>query len=723
MRSAAFARTAIAALFAISFALPVAYAVEPDNTFLFVPSSAAVGGSNSLGAFAINPITGDIWTGVFTPNHTLRRISYDAETGTYDDGDVYATPTDLADYGRAINDYQSRPDWSYGEPRFSGMALNPTAITIDGHTYEAGSLLYVLSSATVLRESQTPRIDRPEYTKYFFIYDLRKIGSPTTATPGYPDRGDAAYYDVLTSQYVTIGAEGVADWNDVFHTLATAQDFYDVVGEPYTANIGRQFAFSSDGQSVYFTDTNADVLWKMNAATGALTAAFQTGGSNTEPAVVHSSIRNFGAGTGDQILLEGKNFNVGGINFVVDNGSGVFTEHVLLEGDRLREFIGLNPDATISVRSIASDAEGNIYFYENSTQSIFMLDTEGRLIAVRNQAQAYEFNKQHGSTSTSGSSLRLQAIAGEHETAGSITQLLFQSVAAKSIGGVYVFKPMDLDRDGQVTLADVLFFQTQYDRTTVPVIADGQAYLDYIKADLTGDSELNGTSNATGLKAPSVTFADVKALWQFVQPGDADVNGKVDALDLLAASPAFNQAAPNQPGGFSWEEGDWNFDGVVNAIDLLEASPHFNKDEPTALVTLLAVDEGEPHVIYDPATGEVRINPGNKVGINSFVFISASGVFTGDPMIPPGTSMFLTDTDTMVALNFFAPALMGETSLGAIMATGLTEAFLLNDLTLLGGISGQNNFEFALVVIPEPTTVMLMSMTGVTVLLRRRRQG
>src|SRR5690606_8103503 len=146
----------------------------------------------------------------------------------------------------------------------------------------------------------------------------------------YPDRGDAAYYDVLTSQYVTIGAEGVADWNDVFHTLATAQDFYDVVGEPYTANIGRQFAFSSDGQSVYFTDTNADVLWKMNAATGALTAAFQTGGSNTEPAVVHSSIRNFGAGTGDQILLEGKNFNVGGINFVVDNGSGVFTEHVLL---------------------------------------------------------------------------------------------------------------------------------------------------------------------------------------------------------------------------------------------------------------------------------------------------------------------------------------------------------------------------------------------------------
>ncbi len=717
----AFVRRFIPAVSVLLAPLTLA-AAEPDNGFIFLPSSTTVGEIGTFGAFAVNPITGEVWTAVYGGTAEIRKINYDSNTGQYDGGTTYVDTTDLADFGRSVNDYQSRPDWSSGTLIMGGVALNPTAITIDGHTYAPGTLLYVVSGGGTLSDQTGGRVDHEELTKRFFVYDLRAVGSTTTAAPGYPDRDDAQYYDPDTG-WVTIGATGVVDWNDVFRPLAMDSD----IGNGDN-NVSRQFAFSSDGQSIYFVNSLAATggIFKMNAATGAVQHILQNPGDapGVEPTVIASSLRNFGGGTGDQILYDGTttgpSSNPGGINYIVDDGVNVSGPQILLDGERLRNFIGLEPGDTPNIRTITHDNEGNIYFADNTSGSVFMLDTEDRLVAVMNYAQRVAFNTaQSASSQTHRTYYRLQAIEGEHETAGTLTQLLYQSVNAKTIAGINVFKPMDLDRDGQVTLADVLFFQTQYDRTTLPTVADGQAYLDYLKADLTGDSDVN--SDRTGLAKASVTQADVKALWQFVRPGDTDVNGVVDAFDLLAASPAFNVAAPQTPGGFSWEEGDWNFDGTVDAFDLLEASPHFNADAPVAVLASVATDAGEAQVIYDANTGEVRISPGDKVGLDSFILASASGVFTGEDMELPGSTIFVTDKDTLVALNFFAPGLTGEVSLGNIMAAGLSEAFLLGDLTLLGGISGQSNFALSLVVIPEPATAIVLVLGGAGVLLRRRR--
>jgi len=51
-------------------------------------------------------------------------------------------------------------------------------------------------------------------------------------------------------------------------------------------------------------------------------------------------------------------------------------------------------------------------------------------------------------------------------------------------------------------------------------------------------------------------------------------------------------------------------------------------------------------------------------------------------------------------------------SLGFVAQTGLSQAFLTSDLELLGGLTGNSNFQFDLIVknTPEPSTIVLVGL-------------
>jgi hypothetical protein len=205
-----------------------------------------------------------------------------------------------------------------------------------------------------------------------------------------------------------------------------------------------------------------------------------------------------------------------------------------------------------------------------------------------------------------------------------------------------------------------------------------------------------------------------------LMPGDAQGNGRVDADDLFAASPNFNRGEID-PG---WIGGDWDQNMKVDADDLFAASPFFDVfATPSAEeIAPRVLADGVPDVLYNPTTGEFTLHPDGVVGIDSFKIDSASGIFTEDPPVFPGASVFTTDTDIRISRNFFAPALSGAHNLGAVAPTGLTEAFLMGDLTMLMGISGMPNIVPQLTVVAEPTTCALaLAATALAILAARRR--
>src|SRR5262249_41249425 len=131
------------------------------------------------------------------------------------------------------------------------------------------------------------------------------------------------------------------------------------VGSTGNNNMGlHQFALSTDGQSVYFTDSTTLLggIYRTNIVSGA-TVRLQTERStgsgvrtiNAEPGIM--SVNGH-----DRIFFDGSTAlgNVGGINYFDDDGSATPAVHALLSGSTLSSF--MNTTATLSVGAIVTDA-------------------------------------------------------------------------------------------------------------------------------------------------------------------------------------------------------------------------------------------------------------------------------------------------------------------------------------------------------------------------------
>ncbi len=203
-----------------------------------------------------------------------------------------------------------------------------------------------------------------------------------------------------------------------------------------------------------------------------------------------------------------------------------------------------------------------------------------------------------------------------------------------------------------------------------------------------------------------------------LQAGDADQDLDFDQLDLVRIQIA-GKYLTGQPA--TWGEGDWNGapggqpgnpppgDGQFNQTDIIAAlaAEIYLTGPYGAVMSGGTRGDGQTSIVYDAGSGEVSVDTPAGVELTSINMDSAAGIFTGDAAENLGGS-FDNDADDNVFKATFGGS-FGSVSFGNIAPSGLTEEFLLSDLTVVGSLSGGGGLgDVDLVYVPEPSTAGLL---------------
>ena len=214
-------------------------------------------------------------------------------------------------------------------------------------------------------------------------------------------------------------------------------------------------------------------------------------------------------------------------------------------------------------------------------------------------------------------------------------------------------------------------------------------------------------------------------------PGDADQDLDFDQLDLvkvqIAAKYLTGQAA-------TWGEGDWNGapggsqdsppvgDGIFNQLDIIAAlgPAHYLTGPYAAIRPGGAPNDGQTSVGYDTGTGEVWVDAPAGAELTSINIDSAAGIFTGDPAENLGGS-FDNDADNNIFKATFGSS-FGSLSFGNVAQAGLSEQFVLGDLSVVGSLAGGGDLgDVDLIYIPEPSTLLMVTLAILSMLIPMRR--
>lgn len=657
MKSSAVFRTAAYAvcLLALTLASRSTAKAANDALSLVVNGNTATGGP-AIGGFAYNPVDNTMFVSGFQAEGRLQKISNLDTTPTSEE---YMTYTELQFYYR---DGDTTRGVSNGGLQ-SGILLNPKTIGSGPNAIAPYSMAIIADNSFTRLPNGSTATD-PTVTKRFYQYNLQPV----------PNGGDG---------------------RNIFTTITTLSDMQAAIGaaSTVTSNQGRQFAWSGDGQSIYFADSGSITggIWKLNPVNGDVSRLYAADLS-VEPAVRTS-------GGVDTIYFRSTGTSAGGISSITYDGSNVGAVAEVVSVAALREFLDAGADQTPVIASMATDAEGNIYF--NNTDStperrgIFKLDVEGRLAKVVGQAERNAFVTEVRGTATNANSNtnRMQPRTIAHPTAGNITQMMYAENAFDGITGVNVFKTGDFDRNGAAgQAADMALFTAALKTRGTPV-----ANIDEQKFDLNANSV--------------VDWKDVKILQQFVD-------------------------IPN---------GDANFDGVLNLVDLDIVGANYYTASPTANKTWAAGDFASVDPLY--AANAVDANIVNLVDLELFadtwLNVLEQPITEGELTSRGYAGQFLTDVLDVFGFN---TGLAGDFDLNGLVDGGdfllwqrqfgtTVEAGTGADADGNGTIDAADlavwneNFgagstpEVVAAAVPEPSTLLLGTLAVAGVARLRRRQS
>ncbi|MFM7243308.1 MAG: autotransporter-associated beta strand repeat-containing protein, partial [Planctomycetaceae bacterium] len=359
-------------------------------------------------------------------------------------------------------------------------------------------------------------------------------------------------YDLVSGSFASLVTQA---------EFATAAGLANPVATSTNSNLGRQYAFSGNGQAAYIADSTVASafggIYRADLAAGTVTRLLADADANTELAVLS-------AGGVDTILLRGgaSTGNIGGIDRVTFNGSSATPRAVHLSAARLADFMETSGTA-ITTLSMAADAAGNVYF-NNTTSSpdrraVFRLDPQGRLSKVFSWAERKATLS--GTQSPSANTLRMQPRSVQHPNGFAVTQLLYAEPSPLNvIAGAYAFKSGDFDRDNDLDAADLALFRAAITVRSGSALGPGGFKFD-----------LNGNDRAD--------WKDVQVLGQFLDyqadpallgrvvpslpiTADADLNGVVDFADFRILRTSYGGTAK------SFVQGDFTGDDQVTLADL-----------------------------------------------------------------------------------------------------------------------------------------------------------
>ena len=216
-----------------------------------------------------------------------------------------------------------------------------------------------------------------------------------------------------------------------------------------------------------------------------------------------------------------------------------------------------------------------------------------------------------------------------------------------------------------------------------------------------------------------------------LQAGDADQDLKFDQLDLVQV-----QVAAKYLNGraATWGEGDWNGapggspgnppagDGLFDQLDIIAA-----QQAALYLTGRYAVirpsgqsGDAKTSVVYDAGTGELSVDAPAGVELTSINIDSAGRIFAGEAAQNLGGS-FDNDADGNIFKATFGGS-FGSISFGSVAQSGLSEEFVLGDLTVIGSLTGGGDLgEVDLIYVPEPASALLLAVAFLIGLFRIRQ--
>jgi hypothetical protein len=220
-----------------------------------------------------------------------------------------------------------------------------------------------------------------------------------------------------------------------------------------------------------------------------------------------------------------------------------------------------------------------------------------------------------------------------------------------------------------------------------------------------------------------------------LQAGDSDQDLDFDQFDLVRVQVA-GKYLTGRPA--SWGEGDWNGvpggspgnpprgDGLFNTRDIVAAAQagFYRRGKYAAVQPNGGAGDAQTSIVYNAISGELAVDAAAGTQLTSINIDSAAGIFTADAAQNLGGS-FDNDADNNLFKATFGSS-FGSLSFGNVARAGLSEDFVLADLSVVGSLAGGGalgDVDLVYIPVPELTTVMLTLVGLLTLGIRFFSRG